>query len=139
MDVMPIWMVDRNRVGSSPSLAAAMALLSPASMCFCNRALRAVTSAISDIAKMPLMRISRMRIVGPASRAEVKGAAHYRSGGSCERSFARRLTPDEASYGRGPGIGDLATLTPRKRPVQWGMPTACVESARCSGWPLLSF
>jgi hypothetical protein len=54
IEVMPIWMVDRKRVGSSPSLTAAAAPLSPSSINFCSRALRAVTRAISDMANRPL-------------------------------------------------------------------------------------
>jgi hypothetical protein len=61
IDVMPIWIVDRKRVGSSPSFAAAMAARSPSSISFCSRVLRAVTSAISDIANTPLNRIRMTR------------------------------------------------------------------------------
>ncbi|MNL50138.1 hypothetical protein D3C87_1731270 [compost metagenome] len=57
IDVMPIWMVERKRVGSSPSFTAAAAPLSPSSISFCSRALRAVTSAISDMANRPLRRM----------------------------------------------------------------------------------
>src|SRR5574344_1178422 len=58
MVVMPIWMADKKRVGSCPSLSAASAALSPSSIHFCKRALRAVTNAISAMANKPLSTIS---------------------------------------------------------------------------------
>jgi hypothetical protein len=58
MEVMPIWIVERKRFGSSPSFMAAAAAPSPSSMSFCRRTLRAVRSANSDMAKTPLKRIS---------------------------------------------------------------------------------
>ncbi|MCY1542553.1 hypothetical protein D9M68_783070 [compost metagenome] len=58
IEVMPICTVDKKRVGSSPSLTASIAPRSPFSICRCRRALRAVTSAISDIANRPFSRIS---------------------------------------------------------------------------------
>ena len=53
IEVMPICTVDRKRVGSAPSVAATRAVPLPRSINGCSRALRALTSAISDIAKKP--------------------------------------------------------------------------------------
>src|SRR5574344_3000695 len=62
MVVMPIWLADKKRVGSSPSLSAACAALSPSSIHFCRRALRAVTRAISAMANRPLSTIRANRV-----------------------------------------------------------------------------
>ena len=58
ISVMPIWMVERKRLGFWPSATAAAAPRSPSSMWRCIRVLRAVTSEISDIAKSPFNRMS---------------------------------------------------------------------------------
>jgi hypothetical protein len=54
--------VDKNLVGSSPSLTAAAAPLSPSSINFWSFVLRAVTKAISDIAKTPFKQINAKSI-----------------------------------------------------------------------------
>ena len=56
-EVIPICTVERNRVGSDPSSVAILAEESPRSTNGCRRARRALTSAISDIAKKPLRTI----------------------------------------------------------------------------------
>ncbi len=63
MEVMPIWMVDRKRVGFSASFTAAAARPSPCRAAASRRGLRAVSSATSHIASRPFsrMRQSRMR------------------------------------------------------------------------------
>ena len=58
---MPIWIVDRKRVGSSPSSIATRADASPSSASRASRPRRAVTRAISDIAKAPFSRIRATR------------------------------------------------------------------------------
>jgi L-fucose isomerase-like protein len=96
MDVMPIWMAERNRVGSSPSFTAAAAALSPSSINFCSLALRAVTNAISDIAKRPLrtMRAASMATsmanARTASRA-VQGSRLQEAAGAGSENHAVKL------------------------------------------------
>ncbi len=58
IEVIPICTVERNRVGSEPSSIARRAEESPASERGCRRARRALTSAISDMAKNPFNTIS---------------------------------------------------------------------------------
>src|SRR5687768_17953604 len=62
MDVMPIWTVDKNWVGSSASLRAVWAELLPLAASLIRRDFLAVTIAISDIAKSPLMTIRPSKI-----------------------------------------------------------------------------
>src|SRR5262245_61285413 len=62
MEVMPIWMVERNCVGASCRRSAACAPASPSSASGCRRPLRAATSAISDMAKAPFSRIRASKI-----------------------------------------------------------------------------
>ena len=64
MDVMPIWMVDRNRVGSRASARAEAASRSPCFARASSRGLRAVNSATSDMANRPFrtIRLARSRI-----------------------------------------------------------------------------
>ena len=60
--VMPIWTLDRNRPGSSASRMAVSAPLLPLSASSFSRAGRAETMASSDIARRPLISVSRMTI-----------------------------------------------------------------------------
>ena len=64
MEVIPICTVDKNWVGSSASFSAILAELLPPCARAVNRDFRAVTSAISDIAKIPFKTIkpTRMKI-----------------------------------------------------------------------------
>ena len=62
IDVIPICTVDKKLVGSSASLSAVLAPLSPSAACLAKRALRAVTMAISDIAKTPFNTIRPISI-----------------------------------------------------------------------------
>src|SRR5574338_1128975 len=55
--VMPIWMVERKRVGSRLNLTAAAASVSPWLASAVSRGMRAVSSATSDMANAPLMMI----------------------------------------------------------------------------------
>jgi len=70
IEVMPIWIVDRNRVGCSLRSTAARAPRSPSSASFCRRALRAETSAISDMANSPLISIRDSRIAISTTTSE---------------------------------------------------------------------
>jgi len=60
MSVMPIWMVERNLSGSSMIRSARRAPAFPCRARSSRLERRAEISAISDMAKMPLSRISRM-------------------------------------------------------------------------------
>ena len=60
MSVMPIWMVERNLSGSSMIRSARCAPAFPCRARSSRLERRAEISAISDMAKMPLSRISRM-------------------------------------------------------------------------------
>src|SRR3954469_18032264 len=62
IEVMPIWMVERNCVGPSCRRSAACAPASPSAASGCRRPLRAAMSAISDMAKAPFSRIRANRI-----------------------------------------------------------------------------
>ena len=59
IEVMPIWMVERNLVGLSCRASATAAPDSPASTMTCRRALRLAVRAISDIANQPFSRIRK--------------------------------------------------------------------------------
>ena len=59
IEVMPIWMVDRNVVGESTSFNAAIAPRSPVSASAASRARRLVASAISDMANSALNEVSK--------------------------------------------------------------------------------
>ena len=78
IEVMPIWIVDRNRVGSLARRSAAAASASPCFALASRRALRAVSSATSDMAKKPFSRtrLSRIRIsmrqLRPSSTSSTK-------------------------------------------------------------------
>src|SRR5262245_3343793 len=56
--VMPTWTVERNAAGWLASSSAARARSSPSSARCCKRTLRAATTAISDMAKTALARMS---------------------------------------------------------------------------------
>jgi hypothetical protein len=73
-----MWMVDRNRVGLSPSFTAAAAAPSPSSTSFYSCDLRAVTSASSDTAKRPLRTINA-NMYGNLHEQDPKGE-RWRSG-----------------------------------------------------------
>jgi hypothetical protein len=60
--VMPIWIVERNSLGVFARSKAVFALLFPSSAICCSLDLREDTTAISDIAKMPLAIISKIII-----------------------------------------------------------------------------
>jgi len=59
MSVIPIWTVERNRLGSSASSSAAFAPASPPSARVWSRWRRAETTANSDMEKRPLARMRR--------------------------------------------------------------------------------
>jgi hypothetical protein len=63
IEVMPIWIVDRKRVGSRANASAEAASLSPCLALVSRRGLRAVSSATSDMANAPFkrMRLARRR------------------------------------------------------------------------------
>ena len=95
IEVMPIWIVDRKRVGSAPSRRAAPAARSPASSRTCSRALRAVSSATSDSANRPFSSISAkrttisMRVVRRRNIEERRGVERARQGTRTRRTLRR--------------------------------------------------
>ena len=92
MAVMPIWIVDRKRVGCSPSSIATAAARSPSAASLARRVRRAVTRAISDIANSPFRTIrlasSRisMRVVRRRNTRERRGVERTRQGTRTRRT-----------------------------------------------------